>query len=272
MPVRELNVPSRRRRPKRRSETEVEHYRVRAVDRALDVLEAFTERRPELTLKELSVLLGLPESSLFRTVLTLERRGYLVQRADGAYCLAPKLLWGKVHERAEQVRVAMRPFLQELSRRFDETASLAYLFGDRIQVLDTVETFQEVRVTNKPGRILPPHCSSLGKAITAFQPADRMDRILEVYGLFRRTEKTIVDRQVLLAEFEQIRHRGYAVDREESVAGGMCIGAPVTQDGKHVVASISVSVPVVRMNREREQEIAQAVMETAREAARALGL
>ncbi len=266
-------TPSRRRRPKQRQQSgPAEQYHLRAIHRALDVLDAFTDQHPELTLRDLSVLLRVPESSLFRTLLTLESRDYLVQKPDGAYSLPPKLLYGRVHERAERLREQMRPYLQKLARRFDETASLAYLFGERIQVLDTVETFQEVRLTNKPGRVLPPHCSSLGKAITAFQPPELMDRILEVYGLFRRTEKTIVDRQALLAEFEQIRQRGYAVDREESVAGGMCIGAPLTRDGRHVVASISMSVPMVRMSPEREQEIARAVVETAREAAAALQL
>lgn len=272
MAVHETTSRNRRRRPKRRSETAGERYHLRAIERALDVLDAFTDHPQELTLKDLSGLLAVPESSLFRTLLTLESRGYLLQKADGAYCLPPKLLYGRVHERAEKLREQMRPYLQKLARRFDETASLAYLFGDRIQVLDTVESFQEVRLANKPGRVLPPHCSSLGKAITAFQPPELMDRILEVYGLFRRTENTIVDRQALMAEFEVIRSRGYAVDREESIAGGICIGAPLALGGQQVVASVSISVPTVRMNPEREQEIARAVVETVREAAAAIGL
>jgi len=272
MPAHATTLRGRRRRPKDREQpARAEQYHLRAIQRALDVLEAFTDERPELTLKDLSGLLGLPESSLFRTLLTLSDRGYLIQKPDGAYCLPPKLLYGRVYERAEQLRRRLRPYLQELARRFDETASLAYLFGDRIQVLDTVETFQEVRLTNKPGRVLPPHCSSLGKAITAFQPPDLIDRILEVYGLYRRTERTIVDRQTLLAEFEQIRRRGWAADREESVAGGLCLGAPVTLEGRHVTTAISVSVPMIRMTPEREEAIARAVLETAREAAHALG-
>jgi DNA-binding IclR family transcriptional regulator len=273
MPAHPTTLRGRRRRPKYRQQAaRAEQYHLRAIQRALDVLEAFTDTRPELTLKDLSGLLGLSaESSLFRTLLTLADRGYLVQEPDGAYCLPPKLLYGRIYERAEQLRHSLRPYLQELARRFDETASLAYLFGDRIQVLDSVETFQEIRLSNKPGRVLPPHCSSLGKAITAFQPPELIDRILEVYGLHRRTERTIVDRQVLLAEFEQIRRRGWAADREESVVGGMCLGAPVTLEGRHVTTAISVSVPMVRMTPEREEAIARAVLQTAREAARVLG-
>jgi DNA-binding IclR family transcriptional regulator len=269
-------LAQRRRRPKAKvngegdSKESGEQYHLRAIARALDVLDCFTDESPELNLKEISSAIQLPESSLFRILLTLQGKGYLVQNADGAYCLAPKLLFGKIYERAERLRVILRPFLQQLVGRFDETASLAYLYGDRIQALDTIESFHEFRMTNKPGRVLPPHCSSLGKAIAAFQEPTAANRLLESYGLYRRTENTLTERQAVLAEFAEIRERGYAVDREESVLGGVCIGAAIRADGWHVVSALSVSTPLVRMTPEREQEITQAVLETARAAALAL--
>lgn len=269
-------LAQRRRRPKRHPELSLagnpgtSNYQLKSVSRALDVLDSFADDRPEQTLKSLSQLIHMPESSLFRILLTLESRGYLIQGADGAYMLAPKLLLGRRYERAERVRQAVRPLLQNLASRFDETASLAYLFEDRIQVLDTVETFHAIRMTNKPGRVLPAHASSLGKAIAAFQSRAAIDRMLEVYGLVRRTEHTVVDRQVLLSEFEQIRARGYAIDREESVSGGVCIGAAITAGDSPVVAALSVSTPTVRMSPERELKITRAVLDAAREAALSL--
>jgi DNA-binding IclR family transcriptional regulator len=264
----------RRRRPKRLAETSVlqvretdTSYHPKAVSRTLDVLDSFTDDQPELTLKTLSRTMHMPESSLFRILRTLESRGYLVQGSDGAYSLAPKLLLGRTYERAERIRQAVRPLLEGLASRFDETSSLAYLFEDHIRVLDTVESFHAIRMTNKPGRVIPAHASSLGKAITAFQSRAAVDRILEVYGLVRRTERTVVDRQVLLSEFEQIRSSGYAVDREESVVGGVCIGAAITVDGSPVVAAISTSTPIVRMSAQRELEITRAVLDSARQAA-----
>jgi DNA-binding IclR family transcriptional regulator len=261
----------RRRRPKRAAVTPAPatgaQYHQRAISRALDVLECFDDERPERTLKEICQDIGLPESSLFRILLTLESRGYLVQSSDGAYTLAPKILLGRLHERAERVRVGLRPHLQKLAGRFDETASCAYLFGNRLEALDSVETFHSIRMTNKAGRVLPPHASSLGKVITAFQKPEAIDRMVEVYGLVPRTAHTICDRQALLAEFDRIRAQGYALDREESVHGGICIGAAITLDGSSVVAALSVSTPVVRMTPERELEITRAVLDTARAAA-----
>jgi DNA-binding IclR family transcriptional regulator len=163
--------------------------------------------------------------------------------------------------------LVLRPHLQKLASRFDETASCAYLFQDRIQVLDSVETLHQMRITNKPGRVLPPHASSLGKAITAFQKPELIERMLEVYGLVPRTPRTVCDRQTLLSEFERIRSEGYALDREESVIGGICIGAAIALDDSPVLAAFSVSTPVPRMTPERELEITRALLDAAHLAA-----
>jgi IclR family acetate operon transcriptional repressor len=137
-------------------------------------------------------------------------------------------------------------------------------------VLDCVETFHEIRMTNKIGRVLPPHCSAMGKAITAHQERALADRILEVYGLTHRTERTITDRQKLFAEFESVRRTGIGCDREESILGGICFGAALRSEGKPVVAAISLSTPTVRMNKAREAEIQAAVLRSAEAIAKML--
>jgi DNA-binding IclR family transcriptional regulator len=265
----ELEVRSQRRRPKwaiadnSKPEPADEQYYSRTIARALDVLEAFTEEQDTLTLKELGRAVNLPESSLFRVLLTLQTRGYLVQNPDGAYQLSKKILFGKLVERAEALRDAARAEMQSLASRFNETTSLAYLFGDRIQVLEAFETFHEIRITNRPGRVLPPHCSAMGKAITAFQEPHVIDRILEVYGLAPRTPKTIVDRRALLQEFEVARKTGVTFDREESTLGGVCVAAAIRSKNGRVVAAISVSTPIIRMTKIREKEIIEAVLNSA---------
>lgn len=264
----------RRRRPKNgpgdKRNPPADVYFSKAIGRALDVLERFTDERTALSLKEISTGMDLPESSLFRILLTLESRGYLHQNEDGSYRLTPRLLYGKMHENADRVRQTARPFLYTLATRFDETASISYLFDNCIQVLDTVEAMHQMRFTNRPGRVLPPHCSSMGKAITAFQGLEQINSIVEAYGLIRRTPRTIADRAALFQELETIRKRGYALDREESIEGGFCIGAPVIAAGKPVMSAISLSMPVIRMNPEQAAPVAAAVVETANAIAAAL--
>jgi IclR helix-turn-helix domain len=59
-------------------------YFVRSISRALDVLEAFDEHHPTITLKDLSRIVGVPGSSLFRMLMTLQSRNYLQQNDDGS--------------------------------------------------------------------------------------------------------------------------------------------------------------------------------------------
>lgn len=254
-------MKARRRRPKSGagasspSVSFTAEYYSKAVGRALEVLDYFRDSETHLSLTDLSKLSGFPESSLFRVLTTLESHRYLQRNPDGTYRLAPKVLFGTLYERSERLREEVRPLLQQLNHRFDETVSLAFLFEDRIQVTDVVETFQMIRAGNVLGRVLSPHCSSLAKAITAFQPPNRIERITQVYNLVRFTEHTIVDRLALLSEYEKIRQAGWAIDNEESVLGICCYGAPLLDEGGFAVAAISVSSPKGRITPEREAEI-----------------
>jgi DNA-binding IclR family transcriptional regulator len=217
---------------------------------------------------DLSRIVGVPGSSLFRMLMTLQSRNYLQQNDDGSYQPAAKVLHGRLYEQAERFQRLVRPELQNLASQFNESASLAYLFGDRIQVIDSVESFHEIRLTNRRGRVLPPHCSAMGKAITAFQQPQDIDRILETYGLTPRTPKSISDRRALIAHFEQVRDTGLAYDREESTPGGICVAAAIRASRSRVVSAISVSTPLARIAPEREKEIAAGVLQASQSISR----
>jgi DNA-binding IclR family transcriptional regulator len=271
MPSRPSSLPVAKKPPRRRIPkwalhsndiASNEQYYLRSIGRALEVLDCFDGKAP-LALKEIGIRTGLPESSLFRVLLTLEKHGYLRQAVDGTYQLAPKLRFGWIIEQGNELRDKVRPELERLAQRFNETASMAYLFDDHIHVLDSIETFHEIRMSNRIGRVLPPHCSALGKAITAFQERSLAEQIVEVYGLTRRTDHTITDRARLFEEFAEIRRTGIACDREESVLGGVCYSAALRPAGRQVLAAISLSTPIVRMTPERDAETRKAVLETA---------
>ncbi|MBA2733135.1 MAG: IclR family transcriptional regulator [Acidobacteria bacterium] len=247
-------------------------YYSKAIGRALDILGYFSDSETTLNLTEIVQMSGIPEASLFRILLTLEYHRYLQRNPDGSYKMAPKVLFGTLYEHAENVRQKVHPLLINLNQRFDETVSLAYLFGDKIQVIDVLEAFKEVRATNSLGKLLPPHCSSMAKAITAFQPSDRFDRIIQVYGLVRFTERTIVDRLALLKEYENIRSSGWSMEREESSVGICCFGAPIFNEKQHAVAAISVMCPLIRITPAREKEIIQALVKTSQKASATLQL
>jgi len=222
-------------------------YFSRAVSKALDVLELLNRSNGPMTLNEIARRIQLSKTSAFRLLRTLESIGYLASSGWGQYSLAPGTSSVVSTHFIARLLGAGTPRLQELSRGLHETASLAALFDNRIEVVAVVESSQAIRMSNVVGLIVPPNASSLGKVITAFQSGDRREKLLRSYGMWRFTGKTIAERNELDREFERIRTQGFAVDREETVADGICFGVPIYGQPNEVWAAISASLPKGRV-------------------------
>jgi IclR family acetate operon transcriptional repressor len=222
-------------------------YFSRAVSKALETLELLQLRQLPMTLSEIAGQVQLSKASVFRLLRTLEALGYVATSGWGKYALAPgvhslvSMQW-----LARLLRTATLP-LQALTRSLHETASVAALFDNRIEVIAVVESPQPVRMSNVVGHIVPPNSSSLGKAITAFQTEERREKLLRSNGIYRFTDHTIVDRGELFREWERVRAQKFATDREESVYDGVCFGVPIFGESGEVNAAISVSLPKARL-------------------------
>lgn len=246
-------------------------YFSKVVGRALAALDEIRSARGPLSLNELTLRIGLAKPSLFRILHTLEVAGYVERDPAGLY-RAPVALGSTASSQLQQKLVgAATPRMKVLNRELRETVTVALLFENHIEVVATVESPQLIRMGNTVGRILPPHASSLGKAITAFQPEDRRESLMRSYGLHRFTAHTITDEGAIRQELERVRADGYSLDAEESALEGCCFGAPIRgADGK-VVGAISLSMPKMRLRSgdDRTRVIA-AVTQTASEISDAL--
>src|SRR5581483_3860681 len=222
-----------------------ERYFSRAIGNALHVLEIFQQNRRALALTEVTQQAKLPKSSAFRILRTLEIAGYL-QRVDGdRFTLTPSAT-AMPNQRVGHIVEAARGWMRRLSQEFRETVSLALLFENHIEVAAVMDRPHRVHMGNIVGGLIPPHASSLGKCITAFQADERREKLLRSFGMVRFTPNSIVDEMALHKEFELVRERGYATDLEESTLGGCCVSAPIFGESGEAIAAISVSTPKMR--------------------------
>jgi DNA-binding IclR family transcriptional regulator len=243
-------------------------YYSKVIGRALEILAVLRNREHPMGLAGIAAHVGLAKSSVFRLLHTLEVSGYVERTADGAYALAPDLrAWGD-GKRVTDLVDAARPHMRKLSREYGETITLAMHFGNRIEVVATLDSPHLIRMANTVGRILPPHASSLGKAITAFQPDDIAERLRRSYGTHRFTEHTIVDEVAIKQEYERVRTQGFSTDAEESVLEGCCFGAPVAGPDDAVIAAISLSMPKMRL---RDKALQKKIIGAVRAAAAGTG-
>ena len=270
-------MPSRTPRPPaatvRKSGTRArdDKYYSKVIGRALEILAVLRKSEHPLGLAEVAASVGLAKSSAFRLLHTLEVSGYVERTGEGAYGLSSDLrVWGDGKRVSDLVDAAL-PAMRTLSREFGETITLAMHFDNRIEVVATLDSPHLIRMANTVGRILPPHASSLGKAITAWQPDDVVERLRRSYGNHRFTEHTITDEVALKQEYERVRSLGYSTDAEESVLEGCCFGAPVLAPDGVVIAAISLSMPKMRLkDKAMQKKVIAAVRDAAASAGKAL--
>lgn len=255
-------TPAPVRRPAARARDD--KYYSKVIGRALSILAVLREAGRPMALAELTATLALAKSSVFRLLHTLEVSGYLERTPHGEYRLTADLrVWGDGKRVTDLVDVAL-PHMQALGREFGETITLAMHFDNRIEVVATVDSPQLIRMANTVGRILPPHASSLGKAITAHQPAPVVERLRRSYGNHRFTPHTIIDDVLLEQAYAKVRAQGYSTDTEESVLEGCCFGAPVTAPDGSVLAAISLSLPKMRL---KDKAMGRRIIAAVRQAA-----
>jgi IclR family acetate operon transcriptional repressor len=232
-------------------------YFAKALGKAFRVLEIFKQNKDPLALNEVTKLVGMAKTSVFRIIHTLEVLGYLEKTAGDQYTLSPTISYLGANRSLDKLLGAALPRMKHLGREFRETVSLAFLFKNHIEVVEIVESPQRIHMGNIVGSIIPPHASSLGKSISAGQPEWRRDRLLRTYGIFPLTNHTITDEVRLKEELDLVAAQGYAADLEESAPGGCCFGAPIFSEGDHPIAAISVSTPILRL--ENQEKVISAV-------------
>ena len=72
-------------------------------------------------------------------------------------------------------------------------SSLAVLDGVDIVMMGVVEILDKLSYKTPIGHRMPAYCTALGKAMLAFQPLDRWDRLISMIEFVPRTENTITD-------------------------------------------------------------------------------
>jgi len=248
-------------------------YSIEAVDRAIDVLMAFTHAEPELTLGEIVDRTDLPKSTVFRLLATLRTR-HLCQLdpVTGRYTLGYELLkMADIRSRQINFRRLVLPAMQELRDVSNETIVLSVREGDERVNVDYVESKDPLRRVPEPGRRAPLYSGAASKAFLAFMKDEAIEDYLDHTELKQRGPNTITDRAALWKNLRQIRKDGYSESRGEQTPQGNALASPVFDHTGAVLCVISISYVDTRFTSAiRKRSIAK-LIEVARRTSLELG-
>ena len=237
-----------------------------SIEKAFKILSKLSQsRKYEMGVAELSRTLKMHKSTVHRFLATMEKIGIVEKnKNNGKYRLGLKLFeLGSAVCLKEILIDRAREYLEDLHWYLNETVHLAMLKDGKIAYLDKIVADRNFVIVSGIGKRLPAHCTGLGKAMLAFLPRKDVERIIKKHGLPRFTKNTITSKKKLFEELKTIRERGYAIDNEEIEDGLRCIAAPIFDGNGKVVAAVSISGPVSRINEKTIEEYSKYVVKTA---------
>lgn len=245
---------------------------IRAVGKAIDILDCFSLDKPMLNVKEVSQLTGLTPSTTSRILATLREKNCVEKDSlSGRYYLGVKCYrWGQIANRQFVLGQTALPIMEELRDACGEEITLHVIRGDARFCVAKVESKFGVAKTSVTGVALPLHCGAAGKVLLAYLPDSLCEQLLKK-PLTKYTAFTITDPALLKRNLEEIRREGFAYSVSEREMGAYSIVAPVKDSLGEVVASLAISGPQFRLSEEKLEVYKKMVKDAARKISSCLG-
>jgi DNA-binding IclR family transcriptional regulator len=242
-------------------------------EKLFHTLEIFTTyREGDLSLDQITRKSGLPKSTSFRLLSSLEKCGYLVQNKEsGRYSLGERFFSLANSTLPYQRLIAIaRPYLNSLMLTFAESVNLGIYDDGMVAHIFTIDSPKPYRVSATVGNRAYLHCTGMGKALAAYMDEPALRSVFLKYGLPPRTQYTLTTEEAIFQDLAKIRETGVSHDNQEDVEGVECFASAIFGSDGTPVASMSLSGPMIRM-RPQSDSMRAAVRETARRISFALG-
>jgi DNA-binding IclR family transcriptional regulator len=247
-------------------------YYVPATAKTLQILEALAFFENPVTLHDLTAHTGLPKSSVFVILSTLETLRYIERDAANNYRLGPKAIqFGAIATQTTNLNQLFHQAARKIVEECGETVQLAILDQTEVIYIGREEGTRPVQLVSRIGRRLPAHATGLGKVLLAALPDETLDALYDKPALPALTANTIRSVNQLKVELSLVREQGYAHDNQESAVGLNCLAAPIYDHSGQAVAAISVSFLSARASPDHCQCILRSVQRAAQEISERMG-
>jgi IclR family transcriptional regulator, KDG regulon repressor len=259
---------------KRDDQPRQEPFYNRSLERALQILIAFTGDRSELSLGQIADMLDLSKATILRLCSTLVKFGFLGQEQESKkYHLGLKLfeLGSFVFSSLSLTRVAS-PRLTELESKLGKTVFLGILEDGDLLYVDKREGAKDgIRFTSSIGKRRPPYWGMLGPVLMAYLPENEIDRLLARNPLVATARKSFTTIGQYKEWLLQIREQGYVVEDETAFEGIGGVAAAIRDFTGNVIAAVGVGFIASSVDAKGLKKIIKEVAETAHHISKELG-
>jgi IclR family transcriptional regulator, acetate operon repressor len=234
------------------------------VDKALEILNYFTQARAQIGLSELARLAERDKATVHRMLTVLSKHGFVEQDEQSKlYRLGAGLLrLARSREASFPISSVIEADLLTLMQQTGETAHASLMAGGSLATVGIVQGTKTIRVTLEPDQSLPFHATASGIACLAFLPNEKLNAILK-HKLTGFTPATPTTAQDVMSAVNLARAKGYAIS-DQSYETDVCgIASPLFAASGYACGAVAVATPAHRMSREVKARTIAAVMEAA---------
>ncbi|MFE0591274.1 IclR family transcriptional regulator [Micromonospora echinospora] len=209
---------------------------LQTVDRALEVLLSFTERRRDWGVMELAEAFAIDKSTAQRILAALAARGFLsADPVTRRYSLGPTM-WrmAAVWERAGGLAALAQRVLEPLAFQTDRTAIFAVPDGLHVRCVAAVDGGGPLRSHPLVGELYPANAGATSRGYFAFLDSNERRALISgrVFATF--TGLTKVDEQELERLFVETVAQGYAYSEGEYDYATRALAVPIILRGRPV--------------------------------------
>ncbi|WP_313692468.1 IclR family transcriptional regulator [Halorarum halobium] len=226
--------------------------RIKSLQNASEILEKIQYLQAP-TFARLCEELELSKGTIHTYVETLHEEGF-VGKSGNQYSLGFRCLtMGETVRNQSDLYQAGQERVRNLADETDEWVHLTAPFrGQEVTVYESsgdqaIGTDYHLQTRESPQYL---HHTATGKAMLAAFDRERVEEIIDRWGLVRKTPATITDAERLFSELDRISDQGYAVNDEEEVRGIRSVGTWIQGRDDSVRGGISVTAPSSRFSGE----------------------
>jgi DNA-binding IclR family transcriptional regulator len=246
---------------------------IQSLERAFAILEQVATNRGGISLAELCKSVGLHSSTTFHLIRTMVQLNYASQDPESKKYKIGRKVFALAAGALDENELASRamPVLERLTDRTRESSHFAIRSGDDVIILAKISGTGMFQLVDRAGAVRPANATALGKVLLAAMTPIQIERYFEKSELQRFTPRTIVERDALRAELDQVRRDGIAFDDGEFDAEARCVAVPVYDFLGRVAGAIGISGPMWRLSLQSLHEKSKTVRKSATEFSAELG-
>jgi DNA-binding IclR family transcriptional regulator len=248
-------------------------YSAPALEKGLEIVEFLCDATTPKSQAEIAQGLGRSPNEIYRVLVVLESRGYLVRNTDsGKYGLSLKLFTlAHSHSFIEELRQAAKLPMLELAEKIGQSCHLSVPYDDSLLVISQVNPPHAVSLSISQGTLFPLFTTVSGRILLAHFSEDRLRNLLSRDESF--AAKTNAEKSTFLDLLGKIRETGIHTASSEITLGVTDCAAFVGQAESELMAVVAVSSLTSSLGVHQDQEtIQQSVTEAARAINRKMGV